>query len=700
MANQPPGNANAANQNGAPNPNAYPQYSSMSTLASAAHAYGQQPHAQQTPTTYSELDLYNVLADSNAVSYGHYDDGSAIGNFNDWYGPAAVNNFPEMLDSYGNPQVDQTHPDGRQDLNGLHGSGQPRSVPQPTRSARPAPISTQIAPKPANNSPGSSVSASSVPETPLPRTRADFRPKTSIPTDLTGEEYGRQCIIAATSSRLNPFALHPDEYDLLKDHLTRLQVTSYLNIRNGILRLWKRNPLVCVTREEAAGCAKDYRWFDLADAAYDWLVRRGYINFGCVEVPSSSTGSGKKRKTIAVIGAGMSGLGCARQLEGLFAQFSDKWHALDEEPPAVVVLEGRNRLGGRVYSHPLQNQTGSTLAPHLRSTADLGGSIITGFDNGNPLSAIVKGQLCLNYHSLKDNSVLYDIDGSPVEKDQDRRAEQLFNDILDRASVYRYRTPPKPTAEGDRDLIEAGKDPTGDGGKVLSSRADPSDAKQDSDPVMASGVDKLTGRVHTEHINLQRSAAATAASSMGWTLKDGVPLNHDLALDDAAKAPFASLGGVMATAVSQYQSMAMLDARALRLVNWHFANMEYANASNVSKLSLGSWDQDAGNEFEGEHTSIIGGYLQVPRGIWSYPTKLDLRTRHAISKIQYSPEGEGATITTASGEEFIVDEVVLTVPLGVLKAQSISFEPPLPDWKQGAISRLGFGLLNKVCSHL
>ena len=40
--------------------------------------------------------------------------------------------------------------------------------------------------------------------------------------------------------------------------------------------------------------------------------------------------------------------------------------------------------------------------------------------------------------------------------------------------------------------------------------------------------------------------------------------------------------------------------------------------------------------------------------------------------------------------------MVVAVPLGVLKKGSISFKPPLPARKQGAISRLGFGLLNKV----
>jgi lysine-specific histone demethylase 1 len=40
--------------------------------------------------------------------------------------------------------------------------------------------------------------------------------------------------------------------------------------------------------------------------------------------------------------------------------------------------------------------------------------------------------------------------------------------------------------------------------------------------------------------------------------------------------------------------------------------------------------------------------------------------------------------------------VLVTAPLGVLKKGAISFNPPLPQAKQAAISRLGFGVLNKL----
>ncbi|KAJ1630857.1 flavin-containing amine oxidoreductase-domain containing protein [Pavlovales sp. CCMP2436] len=49
------------------------------------------------------------------------------------------------------------------------------------------------------------------------------------------------------------------------------------------------------------------------------------------------------------------------------------------------------------------------------------------------------------------------------------------------------------------------------------------------------------------------------------------------------------------------------------------------------------------------------------------------------------------------GDEVLTaDAVVVTLPLGVLKARKVFFEPPLPFKKMDAIKRLGFGTLNKV----
>jgi len=56
-------------------------------------------------------------------------------------------------------------------------------------------------------------------------------------------------------------------------------------------------------------------------------------------------------------------------------------------------------------------------------------------------------------------------------------------------------------------------------------------------------------------------------------------------------------------------------------------------------------------------------------------------------------------VTVENGSTFMADAAVIAVPLGVLKAERIKFEPKLPDWKEAAISDLGVGVENKIVLH-
>ncbi|OQE96534.1 hypothetical protein PENNAL_c0001G11404 [Penicillium nalgiovense] len=537
------------------------------------------------------------------------------------------------------------------------------------------------------------------------------RPRSSIPSKIHPSVYGEQCVRAAYASRLNPYALHRQEQEFLQDHLCHVHVTIYLNIRNGILLLWGRNPMVAVTREEALGCAKDYRWMNLASFAYDWLARNGYINHGCVEAPLAPVkpkrGRRKEGPTIVVVGAGMAGLGCARQLESLFRQYRGS-----DALPRVIILEGRRRVGGRIYSHPLHSLKSEKLPDGLVPKAEMGAQIIVGFDRGNPLDQIVRGQLALHYHKIRDVSTIYDIDGSPVNEIQDAMAEKLYNDLLDRTGFYRHKAKIVPTAQGNREMIDVGRESAVDDGLTV---------RQYEEARAAGTIDLLvpTKRVRRgiKHKTAENEPSVDVASDLagnseddpaaltcqktGWKLNPGYTVNDTIELDQIAKASQAqTLGAVMDEGVKQYQNMLPVTTKDMRLMNWHFANLEYANATNVNKLSLSGWDQDIGNEFEGEHSQVIGGYQQLPYGLYMLPEKLDVRTGKIVTEISYDTTGstknQKAIVQCEDGENFLADHVVFTGSLGVLKQQKIKFEPPLPDWKRGAIDRLGFGIMNKV----
>jgi lysine-specific histone demethylase 1 len=289
--------------------------------------------------------------------------------------------------------------------------------------------------------------------------------------------------------------------------------------------------------------------------------------------------------------------------------------------------------------------------------------------------------------------------------------ERLYNDVLERASIYRNKPATFRTVEGDRNLILFGRDPSDTGGASIATLENsntplPANAQttaSTTEEKPSTGVEKLAGRSYqlTAGFNPNISAAE-AAKAMGWKLRPGVSSTKSVDLDTIAKSSeYPTLGQAMDDGIQQYQDLVDLTTRDLRLLNWHHANLEYANAVSVNQLSLSGWDQDIGNEFSGEHSQIIGGYQQVPRGLWQLPNKLDVRFNAVVKSIHYNTEerriGKAVKVECSNGETFAADRIIITTPLGVLKSGAIDFQPPLPDWKQAVIERMGFGLLNKVC---
>jgi hypothetical protein len=125
-----------------------------------------------------------------------------------------------------------------------------------------------------------------------------------------------------------------------------------------------------------------------------------------------------------VIGAGPAGLAAAAHLTR---------HGIE-----VVVLEGRDRVGGRVWSY----QQGGFSAP-----VDLGASLITGIepDVGNDKrpdpSAIICEQLGIPLHQLQsgdDSCPLFDqVTGATLPRDRDRLMHIYYDVLLDRcAEMY------------------------------------------------------------------------------------------------------------------------------------------------------------------------------------------------------------------------------------------------------------------------
>ncbi|KAJ8750975.1 hypothetical protein K2173_016156 [Erythroxylum novogranatense] len=134
----------------------------------------------------------------------------------------------------------------------------------------------------------------------------------------------------------------------------------------------------------------------------------------------------------------------------------------------------------------------------------------------------------------------------------------------------------------------------------------------------------------------------------------------------------------------------------------------YTSAGDLSTL-----DFHAEREYimcPDEEITIAKGYLSVIESLASVLPDGLIQLGRKVTKIEWQsgaqqPLENGhankpVKLHFCDGSVMLADHVIVTVSLGVLKAEiskdSGMFSPPLPSFKTQAISRLGFGLVNKL----
>jgi monoamine oxidase len=127
-----------------------------------------------------------------------------------------------------------------------------------------------------------------------------------------------------------------------------------------------------------------------------------------------------------------------------------------------------------------------------------------------------------------------------------------------------------------------------------------------------------------------------------------------------------------------------------RAVAFHLNyNVEQDYGGAASELSILNYDQDLW--LGGRQDAIVrDGYEGLTTVL---ADGLDVRRGQRAEAIEYG--SSGVTVRTERSA-FDAAFAVVTVPLGVLKAGDIRFDPALPRRKQAAIDRLGVGSLNKL----
>lgn len=279
---------------------------------------------------------------------------------------------------------------------------------------------------------------------------------------------------------------------------------------------------------------------------------------------STSNKANSSKANILVIGAGIAGLAAARELQNNGFK--------------VTILEGRDRIGGRIYTDR-----------SLGYAIDLGASWIHGIQN-NPIGKLAKDSNIKILRTDYDNGELYSINGRPVNENQLSQAESLSEDIIEQA-------------------------------KALAER-----------------------------------------------------LDKDISVAEAIK---------------RVLKKQQLTAAQQKLVEWQLnSNIVVETGTDMSDLSIQEWDED--EAFGGDDFLFPNGYDQI---IEILAKNLDIKLKQNVQEVNYTESG--VTVKTNQGS-FSADAVVITLPLGILKADKVKFSPALPSQKTTAIQRLAMGVLNKV----
>ncbi|QCD98819.1 lysine-specific histone demethylase 1 homolog 3 isoform X2 [Vigna unguiculata] len=300
----------------------------------------------------------------------------------------------------------------------------------------------------------------------------------------------------------------------------------------------------------------------------------------------------------------------------------------------VTVLEARSRIGGRVF----------TDHSSLSVPVDLGASIITGVEadvaterRPDP-SSLICAQLGLELTVLNSDCPLYDIvTEQKVPADMDEALEAEYNTLID-----------------DMVLVVAQK-----GEQAM----------------------KMSLEDGLEYALKIRRMARTESSEETEQI--------------SADRPFDSKRD---SSVEKKLDEEILSPQERRVMDWHFAHLEYGCAASLNDVSLPYWNQDdVYGGFGGAHCMIKGGYSSV---VESLGEGIRIHLNHVVTNVSYGIKEPGQSykvkVSTSNGNEFFGDAVLVTVPLGCLKAETIQFSPPLPQWKCSSVQRLGYGVLNKV----
>uniref|UniRef100_A0A915BRG7 SWIRM domain-containing protein n=1 Tax=Parascaris univalens TaxID=6257 RepID=A0A915BRG7_PARUN len=398
----------------------------------------------------------------------------------------------------------------------------------------------------------------------------------------------------------------------------------YLYIRNKTLQLWHLMPSRELLYETVLSQLPSPYDSDrsLVYRVHAFLQRYGYINFGVFtseKAPAKPAG----RKVI-VIGAGAAGLAAARQLQFFGIE--------------VIVVEARWRTGGRISTY---------RKPTTRCLADLGAMFVMGLV-GNPIVTVAK-QINMTLSPVDANDCpIFDCDGSRVKKHRDRMTEVVFNEIVSTVAHIAHSENLTEIAGQKTTLGEAYETVMiqlehRHQAKVLKYWED---YRKILEKMKGTRQAMITARKTMEDLEqVIHSAAENLKSSSGEKEKLVASAEYNILLNelkdaikryDVGDKHLRELRSMLGEFSKQEPPPVFMNELDRSLINFHFANLEYANGTSLFNSSMKDWNQDDDYEFEGPHCMVREGLDTLTTSLSS---GLVVELGQVVEQIDYSNNG-------------------------------------------------------------
>lgn len=368
---------------------------------------------------------------------------------------------------------------------------------------------------------------------------------------------------------------------------------------------------------------------------------------------------------IGIIGGGIAGLACAKELIRL--AIAEK---IDVE---VVLLEGRSRLGGRL----LTDDTTFSFSDGTSFPVDLGASWIHGIDN-NPLASLAK-DANIEFVTAGEDVKMLSGELQAVDSDVDDSMGKLFDALLDHAAddVWDAEDYVQEEARHQKAVRWYAEGLCGRG----------FDLRQHDAP----------SHRHSSDVSIDHAVGKAVAKHKHEFEKFGEQ-EHSLLLWNAKNVEYA-LGANIADL-----SMKFWDSDERHAFEGDHVLLKQGYSAVVRHLEMEL--RRHGEKFRCEMDFHVGKVEYSRKSTTkSYPTQPGGQPRRLVDL------SDSCCVVSKDGDRRLnFDFVVSTLPLGVLKESvdaavnvnneerraAVVFEPPLPFPKVDAIQNTGFGLLNKV----